>query len=90
MKAVLGSAVQMVVFVPAALTAAVTMEVVATEGDSSNTRTLQQSTGTDVPFAAGKAVQINAGAFKDFRFHSAGAEAAQRDFDIVFQLTVTE
>lgn len=88
LKALLGSLVQMVVYTPAALTAAVTMQVRAVEA-SGTPVTLQTPAGTDVAFAAAKGVVVNAGAFRDFRMHSAGAEAADRDFDFVCQLTVT-
>lgn len=89
LKTLLGHTVQIVVNTPSALTAAVTMQVVATEGGSTWVP-IQSPAGTDIPFAANKAVIVNAGAFRDLRMHSAGAEAAQRDFDLTFQLTVTQ
>lgn len=88
LKALLGSLVQMVIQAPSALTGAVTIQVVGTEGSSSWV-TLQSPAGTDIPIAASKAVIVNAGAFRDLRLHSASAEGAQRDFVLTFQLTVT-
>lgn len=85
MKAVLGSVVHMIIYTPAALTNAITVQVVPTEGDTSG-KTLQTSAGTDLTLAAGKAVVVPASAFKDMRIHSAGAEAGQRDFDVVIQV----
>lgn len=88
LKALLGSAVQFVVFAPAALTGVVTLQVRHTEA-SGTPQTLQTSGSADITIAATKAVPVNVGAFRDLRIHSAAAEAAQRDFDIIFQVTVT-
>lgn len=66
-----------VIYGPAALTAAVTVQVLPF-GDAT-WRTLQ-SGGVDVAVGAGKAVVISPPAFADLRLHSAGAEGADRDF----------
>lgn len=76
-RAGLGQAKTLTIYAPAALTAAVTVQVLP-RGDST-WRTLQQN-GADVAVAVGKAVQINSGGWDDLRLHSAGAEGAARDF----------
>lgn len=64
---------------PAALTAAITVQVASTVGGV-DWVTLQYL-GTDFGIAAGKQnILPSSGGFKDMRIHSAGAEGAQRDF----------
>lgn len=85
LKALLGSVISMTVYTPSALTGAVTMQVRSTES-SGTPATLQAVAGTDTPFAAAKAVVVNAAGIKDFRMHSAAAEGAERIFEVVFQV----
>lgn len=82
-RSAVGVAADMVVYAPAALTGVVTIQLAPSYG-SSSWKTLQQG-GVDVTVAAGKAASVPVGAFGDLRFHSAGAEGAARDFDIVLQ-----
>lgn len=71
---------------PAALTGACTVQVSPKYG-SGQWATLQVN-GADVAVAAGKSVNVPSGAWEDLRIHSAGAEAAQRDFQVVFQVAL--
>ena len=86
-KAVFAHVINFLIYGPAALTAAVTVEVAANEqpvgGDQ---RTLQLVPGTDVTVPALKAVKVEAGGIMSIRVHSAGAEGAQRDFIITAQM----
>lgn len=84
----LGSGVSIGIACPAALTGTVTIQVVPTEGSSS--WVTLQSNGSDIALTASKLVVVDAGAFRDLRIHSSGAEAAQRDFDLTFQVSVTD
>lgn len=81
-RSVFGNAAMITLYAPAALTAAVTVQVSSKFG-SAVWRTLQES-GVDVAVPAGKAVDVFGAGIEDIRFHSAGAEGAQRDFDVVF------
>lgn len=83
-RSTLGNSESITVFPPAALTGAVTVQISPKYG-SGQWFTLQQN-GADVAVAAGKAVVINEVAFEDLRLHSAGVEAAARDFDVVCQI----
>lgn len=87
-KVLFGSSVQFVVAAPAALTGAITIQVLMEESGSS-WKTLQAPDETDITVAADKALVVNAGAFRDLRIHSSASEAAQRDFKLTFQVTVT-
>lgn len=73
---------------PAALTGACTIQV-SPKYASGIWATLQVN-GADVAIAAGKSVSVPTGAYEDIRIHSAGAEAAQRDFQVVFQVALGE
>src|SRR6266581_3726556 len=84
-QSALGSSMSVVVFAPAALTAAVTVQVAPVANPQAADWKTLQLTGTgapsDITIAAGKAVAISLSAgYRAFRLHSAGAEAAQRDF----------
>lgn len=85
-RSTLGNSEAITISAPAALTGAVTVQVSPAYG-SGNWKTLRQD-GADVAVAAGAAVTINEVAFEDIRLHSAGAEAAARDFDIVCQINM--
>lgn len=74
------------IYGPAALTGVVTVQIAAKYG-SGLWKTLQQN-GADVAVPAGKVIQVPIGAFEDMRLHSAGAEGAQRDIDVVLQITM--
>lgn len=87
LKALFGSLVQMIVYTPAALTGTVTMQIRSLEATGTPV-TLQVVPGTDTAFAAAKGVVVNAGAFRDFRIRSSAAEGAQRDFEVVCQVTI--
>lgn len=71
---------------PGTLTAAISIQVVLVEG-SSSWSTLQIN-GTDVVLAAGKTNFLPLSSWRDMRIHSAGAEGAQRDFLLNFQVEV--
>jgi hypothetical protein len=69
------------ILAPAALTAAVTVQISDVSGGTFRTLT---TGGADVAIAAGKAVVVtDLPATGVLRLHSAGAEAAQRDFRII-------
>lgn len=71
------------IMAPATLTGTVTVQVGTTDAASGATFvTLQSPPGTDVAIAAGKAFSITPPNFPQFRMHSSGAEAAQRDFNV--------
>lgn len=85
-RSTIGAASDLSIYAPAALTGVVTIQVAPKYGDvAGNFRPLQQG-GADVTLAAGKVTNVKLGAFGDLRIHSAGVEAAQRDFDLVFQV----
>jgi len=86
LRSTVGNCTDMELYAPAALTAAVTVQISSKYG-SGVWKTLQ-SGGSDVALVAGKSIQVPIGAFEDLRFHSAGAEGAQRDIDVVFQITM--
>lgn len=73
---------------PAALTAAGVVQVSAKYG--SGVWAALQVGGADVSVAAGKSVNVPSGAWEDLRIHSPGAEAAQRDWQVVFQVALGE
>lgn len=85
LKVLLGSLVAMTIFTPSALTGTITMQVRSTEA-SGTPVTLQSPAGTDIEFAAGKAVPVHVGSFRDFRLHSSGSEGAERVFKVVCQV----
>lgn len=85
-RSTLGNSQMMTVYVPAALTGVCTVQVDPKYG-SGAWKTLQEN-GTDITLAAGKAVDILGVACEDVRIHSAGAEGAQRDFDLVLQIAM--
>lgn len=85
-RSTLGNTSMLTVYVPAALTAACTIQVDPQYG-SGRWKTLQEN-GADIALAAGKAVDIFGVAAEDIRIHSAGAEGAQRDFDLVLQIAM--
>lgn len=85
-RSTIGATSDLSIHAPAALTGVCTIQVAPKYADAlANFKTLQQN-GADVALPAGKVTNINLGAFGDIRIHSAGAEAAQRDFDLVFQI----
>ena len=86
LRSTVGNCSDIEVYGPAALSGVVTIQIAAKYG--SGVWTTLQSGGADVTIAAGKSVQVPIGAFEDLRLHSAGAEAAQRDIDVVFQITM--
>ena len=65
----------------AALTAAVTLQT-ATAEDTPAYKTVQSPPGTDVALAANKAVVVLAVPFNAIRVLSAGAEGAERNWDV--------
>ena len=73
----------------AALTAGVTVSVLPVEGGSTWT-TLQNPSNSDVTIGALKSVPFPYSGFRDLRIHSSSAEAAQRDFNLTFQLATTQ
>lgn len=85
-RSTFGNDADLIVYAPAALTGAVTVQISSKYG-SGVWKTLNDGVA-DIAIAAGKAVQIPLGAAEDIRLHSAGAEGAQRDFDLVFQIKV--
>lgn len=88
-RSTFGNAAAIEVHVPAALTGACTVQV-SSKYKSGVWRT-QQEAGADIALAAGKAVRLPLElGIEDIRIHSAGAEAAQRDFDIVFQIRMDD
>jgi hypothetical protein len=78
----IGAAAAITVVAPAALTGVCTIQI---DDGSGNFRTAQSPPGTDIALAAGKAVVLPPAAMTNFRIHSAGAEAAQRDFTVYIQ-----
>lgn len=85
-RSTLGNASGITVHAPAAATAALSVQVSSKYG-SGVWRTLQAADETDVVIAAAKAVPLPLLlGIEDIRFHSAGAEGAQRDFDLVFKI----
>jgi hypothetical protein len=69
------------------VTGVITVQIAPKYGDiAANFKTLQLQGGADVTLVAGKVNNIKLGAFGDLRIHSASAEGAQRDFDLVFQI----
>lgn len=72
------------VLAPAALTAAVTVQGTNTVGGSD--WSTMQDRGADVAVGAGKLAACDFEGIKDIRIHSAGAEAAQRDFIVTVQV----
>lgn len=85
-RSTFGNASRITVHAPAALTGVISAQVSSKYG-SGVWRTLQTEAGVDIVIAAGKAVPLNLSAgIEDIRIHSASAEAAQRDFDIFFQI----
>ena len=72
----------------AAFTGTITVQVVSTEGAAFPGQTLQ-SNGADITLVATKATPFFYSGFRDLRIHSSGAEAGQRDFDLLFQIAVT-
>lgn len=87
LKTLFGSCIGFTVVSPSALTGTITVQVVPTEGSTS--WVTLQANGSDITIAANKAVPVDTGAFRDIRIHSSGAEAADRDFLLNFQLAVT-
>ena len=85
-RSTFGNSRSISVTAPAALTGACTVQVSPKYG-SGVWATVQQN-GADVAVGAGKSVIIPSGAWEDLRIHSAGAEAAQRDFQVVFQVAL--
>jgi hypothetical protein len=85
-RSTFGNSGNISVTAPAALTGVCTVQVSPKYG-SGIWSTLQLA-GADVAVAAGKTVNIPSGAFEDMRIHSAGVEAAQRDFLVVFQINL--
>lgn len=86
LRSAVGAASDLSIYCPAALTGVVTLQVAPKYADvAGNFRPVQQN-GADVTLAAGKVTNVKLGAFGDLRIHSAAAEAAQRDFDLVFQI----
>lgn len=87
-RSTFGNAARLTVHAPAALTGVVTVQVSSKYG-SGVWKTLQTETGVDIAIAAGKAVPLALYAgIEDIRIHSAGAEAAQRDFDVFFDINM--
>jgi hypothetical protein len=85
-RSTVGATSDLSIYCPAALTGVVTLQVAPKYNDvAGNFRPVQQG-GADVTLAAGKVTNVKLGAFGDLRIHSAGVEAAQRDFDLVFQI----
>lgn len=70
------------VMAPATLTGTITVQVGVLDIVNPTFDTLQSPPGTDVAIAASKAFTISPPCFPQFRLHSSGAEAAQRDFQI--------
>ncbi len=85
-RSTFGNSSDMVVHCPGTLPETCTVQVSPKYG-SGVWYTLQQG-GTDVALAAGKANQCAVGAIEDLRIHAGGAVAAQRDFDVVIQITM--
>lgn len=88
LKILFGSCVGFTVAAPGTLTGTINVQVVPTEGSSS--WVTLQSAGSDITLPASKATPVDVGAFRDLRIHSSGAEGGQRDFDLTFQLSVTD
>lgn len=86
LKTILGSASRLAITPPAAVTNTISIEVVAVEGGSD--WTTLQTNGTDVSVTADKTNFIPFGGIRDLRIHSSGAEGADRDFILNFQLSV--
>jgi hypothetical protein len=84
LRSTLGNSEEITIFAPAALTGVCTAQVRSQYGVGPWV-TLQQN-GADVAIGAGKAANIYGAAIEDLRIHSAGAEAAQRDFVVSFQI----
>ena len=70
---------------PAALTGVVTVQIAQTHPSVDADFVNLQQQGADLTIAAGKAVTITHVAAQDLRLSSAGAEGAQRDFDVSIQ-----
>ncbi len=75
----IASATGFIIAAPAALTAACTVQVSLDDGVTWNTL---QSNGSDVVVGAGKTIVITHGGWDQMRIHSAGAEGAQRNFQV--------
>lgn len=85
-RSTLGAMTNLTIMAPAALTGVITVQVAPKYADvAGNFRPLQEG-GADITLVAGKVTNIKLAAFGDLRIHSAGAEGAQRDFDLVFQI----
>lgn len=85
-KVLFGSAVDIVVFAPAALTGTVNPQFSPSEGGTMETL---QSGGSDVTLPAAKATSIGNFSARDMRIHSGSAEAADRAFIIRAVLATT-
>lgn len=85
-RSTFGNAGDLMVYAPAALTGVVTVQIKAAYAGS-DWKTLNDGTA-DITIAAGKAVQVPMGALEDLRIHSAAAEGAARDFDVVIQINL--
>lgn len=86
LRSTLGNTESIELFGPPALTGVVTVQVCPRYGGTV-WRNLQVN-GADVTVPAGKALTITFHTFEDLRFSSTLAEAAQRDIDIEFQITM--
>lgn len=82
----IGNCSDLEIYAPDALTGTVTLQIASKYG-STEWKTFQTD-GVDVALVAGKVIQVPIGAFEDLRFHSSSAEGAQRDIDVVFQITM--
>lgn len=82
LKLFFGTSDNIIIYVPAVLTGACTLQYSPVENPAAGDWKTVQINGADVVLAAGKAVSFHGVAAKDLRIHSAGAEAAQRDFVI--------
>lgn len=85
-RSTLGADTNLTIYAPAALTGVVTVQVAPKYGDVvGNFKPLQEA-GADITLVAGKVTNVKLASIGDIRIHSAGAEAAQRDFSLVFQI----
>lgn len=81
-KVALGSAINVSIAGPAALTGVASLQV---SPDGALWTTMQKPDGTDVNCAAGKTIPVDVVAGVDLKIHSTLAEAAARDFYVVIQ-----
>lgn len=84
-----GSLVDMIVYTPDALTNTLKAYISPVyPGDTADWRVLANASG-DIAFAANKAIQLTIASFRDLKFVSSGAEAAERTIKVAWQLSIS-